>query len=1297
MHFGRWSGAGIYCLNCGDVLEETFERTDGENEAKGHNYEWDKMIIPADCSNNSLWIKKCTECGLQSEDTFERTGSGYSATGHNYGDDGHCTKCGRPDPSVVVTTAATSPSESSETTVKVTGITTSVSVSTVAATTKEPYSRVTSVYDSNLSSEIEKTENKKLNITGDMVVTPMTKDDIAAAGISLSDPANYHCYNYSIEMDFEEVPIIFTKYEAVPITYSPSAPSQKKVVITPPANKSKPVEVSQGGYTYVPSIGASVGYFEYEEQEMFIIVYGESKWLKEFYDVQLVLFNSDTEPLKNCIATLDVPDGLTLCNSSQTKFIGDLNSGGVSDIHWYLRGDKAGDYSLSAKVTGENDGDVFSYDFHSRNNLHVYAGSALKMTIEAPNYSCFGDAFKMKISLKNVSDKPIYNLENKIKNVDHGYYFTKTVWDDGTVTQTSGKKTLLGGGGTSISVDELLPGQSAVVELSITDMWKGPLQKQYEEAGLFFSALKLGLGEMPLAKFCASLASSIVDGVTVVHVLDNFVVTTLEGSTTEIPYEIITTGYTDEFIDEHAFDLADAVADAAIGSYGSDDVKKYFYQGKYYTKKFEFIYDMVGNMEKDAQRVSDGTLSPEEFQRMYNAEYLAACSVFPMDLGELKTYLKSIGKGGVKVNWQGQERKIPVTDLITVGQDIMKLFEQPDGEVTAEIYITDKDGNVIDVNASQPQNSQPVSTVKSFKAAASSRSLFDSRTYTDTAESQEPAYELNIVDGDYEYNNGVYTLESDALIQIKANRPEEQATVHLVYSDGHTAEYPLLSIPEHECEGGCYRVIAAPDSENYGVAVQYCETCGKVMDTKLIATVCKAMLSNGEIFQDVYDAVRYAEESGEEFDLSIFGNITLDKDLVIPENVNLLVTPFAYVDFSNSAKIISENEVVDYTESLENVYENIVLNYWDGRTETIVAEYGTEVSELPVLSEQCEFGGWYSDSELTKLFEPFTAGEEGHSSVYYADIHHTFNKNGKCTVCGELKNGHDSFVRAGVSVGDNINLKFIAEISDKAAEDKNAHIVFELPDGAKQTQKLSVAVNNGDGTYTFSCRVPVNRISDVIKAQMYYSDNVKGSYLEYSVKRYTDYIIENESRFDESVVNSIKSLVNFSGYVQIYSGYNEENAVNRDLNMPLDETDVVIGDEYKAVKEVSVNSISVKSAGLSISEQASIRIKFSLKDGEDINNYKFTVDSKIVSPVKTGSDYIVSVNKVSPDNYDKMYLFKAESKNDPLNYASVKYSCFTYIKSILENDFESKLTNTMKAMYFYNRKIEKYISKTEEV
>ena len=102
------------------------------------------------------------------------------------------------------------------------------------------------------------------------------------------------------------------------------------------------------------------------------------------------------------------------------------------------------------------------------------------MTIEAPNYSCYGDKYEMKIALTNVSDKPIYDLENKVKNVEHGYYSYKTVNDHGIVTNTSGKRILSSGGATSISVEELKPGESAVIELSITDLWKSPYQKNLE-------------------------------------------------------------------------------------------------------------------------------------------------------------------------------------------------------------------------------------------------------------------------------------------------------------------------------------------------------------------------------------------------------------------------------------------------------------------------------------------------------------------------------------------------------------------------------------------------------------------------------------------------------------------------------------------------------------------------------------------------------------------------------------------------------------------------------------------------
>ena len=109
---------------------------------------------------------------------------------------------------------------------------------------------------------------------------------------------------------------------------------------------------------------------------------------------------------------------------------------------------------------------------------------------------------------------------------------------------------------------------------------------------------------MPLAQFCASLAASTVDGITVVHMLNNVVVTTLEGFlATEIPYEVVTSSFTDDFIDDHAFSFSGAVIDAAVGSYDPDGVQKIYYNGKCYIKKMEFYSDLVQQMAIDYQKI----------------------------------------------------------------------------------------------------------------------------------------------------------------------------------------------------------------------------------------------------------------------------------------------------------------------------------------------------------------------------------------------------------------------------------------------------------------------------------------------------------------------------------------------------------------------------------------------------------------------------------------------------------------------------------------------------------------------
>ena len=130
----------------------------------------------------------------------------------------------------------------------------------------------------------------------------------------------------------------------------------------------------------------------------------------------------------------------------------------------------------------------------------------------------------------------------------------------------------------------------------------------------------------------------------------------------------------------------------------------------------------------------------------------------------------------------------------------------------------------------------------------------------------------------------------------------------------------------------------------------------------------------------------FAGENYDEVELSLFGDIKLPKDLVIPENVTLIITPFANITYTNSAHIVVDGEYKDFsTDKDTEIYENIVLNYWDGRTEIMPVKFGEEVTELPDLSGQCEFKGWYTDPEFTGSFVPFTSGDKNHSKIYYAN------------------------------------------------------------------------------------------------------------------------------------------------------------------------------------------------------------------------------------------------------------------------------------------------------------------------
>ena len=384
----------------------------------------------------------------------------------------------------------------------------------------------------------------RLNIDGELKVTPMTKQQVIDAGIDLGDDDNFNSFQYSIEADFDTAGVVIEKI----VTFDQSgAPVYNQAAINVAGCTS--VIINPGVPTYVPGIGAYVVRTvttETVDEEMYMIIYGKSKWLKEFYDVQLIVVNNDTKTLTDCSAKLNIPDGLTLCKGDETQDFGDLKPNEIKTADWYLRGDKEGDYELTADFCGKNKGEEFDYQFKSKDALHVYAGSALKMIVELPRYSYFDEMYNIKIKLENVSDKPIYDLENVITRFQQGSDATLyRSYGNGALRPVADKHMDLVDVSdvARINVDELAPGESAVIELNVKDLWKS-VYEQYIGANTrrahYYRILNAGSRRPDLRMFSwfNSMYEELLGELPVEHILRDNVSVNFVGSDMTVPYEV---------------------------------------------------------------------------------------------------------------------------------------------------------------------------------------------------------------------------------------------------------------------------------------------------------------------------------------------------------------------------------------------------------------------------------------------------------------------------------------------------------------------------------------------------------------------------------------------------------------------------------------------------------------------------------------------------------------------------------------------------------------------------------------
>lgn len=341
-------------------------------------------------------------------------------------------------------------------------------------------------------------------VDGKLTAEEMTLEEIVEAGIDPSDPANQHVWKFRTELQFYATPSL--KFD-LPVTgyYNGNG----DIVGRAGSGWGWNNFTISGGGTGGTSNQMRVGVFPISEY-CILVVYGEAHWLKEMYHVELLVTNNSyTDAIINCNAALELPDGLSLVGgSSRTLNIpyiakkGDPAGSNSDSFDWYVRGDAAGEYCLTATVTGQNP-DPFLKTFTMEEPIKVYAGNALHLTITAGDIAFQGEEYHVQFKLTNVTDKTLYNLSFGLTGANQ--FRMVTVGDK---TQPINLTNENFEDGMTAPIPALEPGGSVTVDF-FTETW--------------FSSL------MELAEMGPFDVGYLLTGV---------FLTTLEGSSTTIPYTV---------------------------------------------------------------------------------------------------------------------------------------------------------------------------------------------------------------------------------------------------------------------------------------------------------------------------------------------------------------------------------------------------------------------------------------------------------------------------------------------------------------------------------------------------------------------------------------------------------------------------------------------------------------------------------------------------------------------------------------------------------------------------------------
>ena len=692
----------------------------------------------------------------------------------------------------------------------------------------------------------------------------MTYEEIVEAGIDVNDPDNQHMYKYELRLEFvpeiDWISFFYYMNGAGQIVGGGSGGGGAGGGGAGGGGAGRWVSGSGsggfgGGYYYRPATDTEESITVYPVSEYFyLIIRGEVKWLKEMFDVEmLVINNSMTDTLENLSATLTLPDGLSLADMVEgeqtlTQEIENIAEGESKSVHWYVRGDKAGSYSIEALLEGmvmpfeEEIHDVFIAD----KKLQVWAGDALHLHFEFPNAAYYGEDYPVTITLTNVSDITLYNVTHRITYIEQGRV---TYYSDGSVD----KEVYMAESDASWYkfVPEFKPGDKIVIELGINIMFESKLIeyqieqmiKQVDAAEQFINGFKavmaglnaantlvnvitgcsVAIGSFLGADDYASIAGNKANLFKALHSkissLDKYM--TSGNKTFDAAAKLANTGLS------ATLNAITEDPETWLRNSSYNDVKKVLEDVEALEKSLipQATAEEVANFNIfDSIRTLISAL-PVKFtlvRVLYNDDYEENTTTIPWSysvtsagpqyfgVSNMSSYLNNLGKA---VMAEIYEEAVPSYVQLIPGLDDPLNYDDVKREIIAVEH---------EIEQFKAKDATGKITFKAYyveNQKSRFRTLARSEGYTLECDNETAVYE-----------DGILTFTGDGVISLTPANTNG-GTLYIEDSEGNTYTYDITVVEQHECKANEeQRVIISPTAEYDGFAVKCCETCEDVLE-----------------------------------------------------------------------------------------------------------------------------------------------------------------------------------------------------------------------------------------------------------------------------------------------------------------------------------------------------------------------------------------------------------------------------------------------------------------------------------